>query len=136
MKTMGILMILAVNAWSDIRRKQISMLSVGALFAAGIVGNILKTGGRQANFWGLVPGIVTAVISLATHGAAGMGDALLLLALGTVLTLEELMNMLCAALIFCALTALVLVVMFRKKKNMTLPFVPFLLAGYIGGLIL
>lgn len=136
MKVMGILIVLAVNTWSDIRRKQISMLSVVVLSAAGIAGSFLKTGSGQASPWGFVPGIVTAVISLATHGAVGMGDALFLLALGTVLTVEELMKMLCVALIFCALTALVLMVMFRKRRNMTLPFVPFLMAGYIGGLII
>ena len=136
MKTMGILIVLAVNTWSDIRRKQISMLSVVVLSVAGIAGSFLKSGSGQVSLWGFVPGIVAAVLSLATHGAVGMEDALLLLALGTVLTVEELTKMLCVALVFCALTALVLMVMFRKRRDMTLPFVPFLMAGYIGGLII
>ena len=136
MKTMGILIVLAVNTWSDIRRKQISMLSVVVLSVAGIAGSFLKSGSGQVSLLGFVPGIVAAVLSLAAHGAVGMGDALLLLALGTVLTVEELTKMLCVALVFCALTALVLMVMFRKRRDMTLPFVPFLMAGYIGGLII
>ena len=51
-------------------------------------------------------------------------------------TPEKYMATLCAAVFLAAVWAGVLLVAFKKNGKTEIPFVPFLLLGYIGGLIL
>lgn len=137
MKRIAILAILAVNTWTDIRKKQINVPAVIFLAVTGMVSVFVQENGKgHMSVMVFLPGILVLFISVVTKGAVGMGDAFLLLALGTVLSPEELMEMVCIAMLLCSLAALALMVIFRKKRNMAIPFIPFLLAGYIGGLIL
>ncbi len=75
-------------------------------------------------------------LSLLTCGGIGMGDGWLLAALGTMLGVEEFLTALCLGLVCAALWALVLLIVCNCGKNTEIPFVPFLLLGYIGGFCL
>ena len=75
-------------------------------------------------------------ISAVSGNQIGAGDGLLLIALGTVLETEEYLRTLCLSLIGCGLWAVILLGILRKKKTTELPFVPFVLLGYVGGLLL
>lgn len=75
-------------------------------------------------------------ISVITRGSMGMGDGWILLALGTVLMPEEFFSMLFAAMLISAAWAGILLWLFRKKGNTEIPFVPFLMLGYLGKLFL
>ena len=57
-------------------------------------------------------------------------------ALGIFLKPEELYEMLLAAVLISAAWSGILMGIFKKKRNTEIPFVPFLLAGYAGGLFL
>lgn len=69
-------------------------------------------------------------------GEIGMGDGVLLAALGTVLDVEEFLTMLLLGLLGSSIWALVLLAVFRKGRKTEIPFVPFLLLGYLGGILL
>ena len=75
-------------------------------------------------------------ISFMTKGELGMGDSLLIIALGTMLSLEELVMVLMMAMAGCTVYAGVLLLGFRKNRKTQIPFVPFLLLGYTGGLLM
>lgn len=61
----------------------------------------------------------------------GMGDGILLVILGLMLGLRRLIGVLFLALVLCALMAAVLCLMGRAGKRSRLPFVPFLLIGFL-----
>lgn len=61
----------------------------------------------------------------------GMGDGILLVILGLMLGLRKLIGVLFLALLLCALTAGVLCLMGRAGRRSRLPFVPFLLLGFL-----
>lgn len=65
-----------------------------------------------------------------------MGDVCLVLALGTVTFLEEFIVSLTAGMLLSAVYSMILLTVFHKSRKTEIPFAPFLLAGYIGGLFL
>ena len=75
-------------------------------------------------------------VSVITKGALGMGDGWLMMALGTALETEEFLIMLLIGLGCSAVWAGILLVVLHRGRNAEIPFVPFLLLGYIGGVLL
>ena len=131
-----IMSFLGINSWIDIRRKQISLLSVGFFMAVGILYECVVLEKNPAVFWGLLPGAVLLGVSKLSREALGMGDALLMLVLGIYLGLEAALDVLLLALFLDAVWAGILVFTAKKSRNYAFPFVPFLLIGYVGRWIL
>jgi len=83
----------------------------------------------------LVPGIIFLVISKVTKESMGYGDGIIVLVMGSYISIAKLVGSLILALILAAIWSIVLLVFFRKKKQEEFPFVPFVLLGYLGGLL-
>ena len=126
LKTAGVILFLGWNSWKDIRKKEISLIITGIFAFLGIM-TAFYNRNVTAGFVG---------ISAVSGNQIGAGDGLLLIALGTVLEMEEYLRTICLALIGCGLWAVILLGILRKKKTTELPFVPFVLLGYVGGLLL
>ena len=135
MEQICILAFLGINSWKDIRTREVSLLTIGIF---GIVGMV------RTCFWGTVSldlvwtacmGAAVIGLSIISDGAVGMGDGFLLLALGTVLTFEELLTAFLLGLFCCSLWGILVLLMPGSGKKKELPFVPFLMLGYVGGLI-
>lgn len=136
MREICVLTLLGLNTWTDLRKKEVSLIALGIFSAAALVW-AFYTGKVSWQFF--IPagiGSFFLVISILTKGAVGMGDGWLMIALGTALEIREFLMMLFVGMICCAVWAGVLLVVFRKGRNAEIPFVPFLLLGYIGGVLL
>lgn len=130
------LVFLGINSWFDMKKKEISLAAVGIFGLLGLLIS-LHDGGLSWDF--LIPaGISGGVIglSIVTGGAVGMGDGLVLMALATMLRSGKFMAVLFMGLLSCAVCSLVLLLVFRKGRDWEIPFIPFVLLGYVGGLIL
>lgn len=127
---------LAVTGWKDWKKKEISLLLTGIY---GIVGLGLSIhAGRTLEDW-LVPvgvSLVMIAVSILTGGEIGLGDGWIFLALGAMLTTEIYIKMACIGMLAAAVYAGVLLVICRKGRKTEIPLVPFLLIGYLGGLLL
>lgn len=136
MKEACVITFLGVNSWIDIRRKQVSLLIILVFTVCGIVWTIYS--GRNALEFLLCAGTGLAVVgvSILTEGAVGMGDGWLIAALGTVLHPAEFFIMIFIAAMSSAVWAGVLLTVFRRSGHTEIPFVPFLLLGYLGGSLL
>lgn len=136
MREVVTLAFLGVNAWLDIKKKEISLLTVGILAVLGAIWSVMS--GRDLMQAVFPLGIVTVFLglSLLTGGAVGLGDVWILLALGLILETGEFLGTLCMGMLLAGGWALILLVILRKNRRTEIPFVPFLLAGYIGGLVL
>lgn len=135
MEQVCILAFLGVNSWKDIRTREVSLLTVGIFGIAGLVRACFL--GMIGINWLAAAGIGSSVIVLGilSKGAVGIGDGLLLLALGTVLSFGELLTTFLLGLLCCSFWGIILLVLPMKGKKKEIPLVPFLLLGYIGGLI-
>lgn len=132
----GILIFLGINSWIDIRKREISLLLTGT-FAAFAVFCLLCRGDFSVKmFWAVGMGLLFVGMSIATAGAVGMGDGLVMIALAVAMDTKEFFIMLLCALAVSAVWAGILLVPLQKNRHTQLPFIPFLLLGYAGSLLL
>lgn len=127
---------LAMNSWLDIRRREISLFLTVVYAGCGIIYSILQ--GRKIQDV-LIPagiGILFLAAGLISRGAIGAGDCWILLALGALLDTETYTRMLCIGFFLAAFWSGILLVIRRKSRKTEIPLVPFLLAGYIGGILI
>lgn len=129
-------MFLLAASWTDWRRREISLPLTFLFMAAGIAHSI--AGNRPAADY-LAPagiGILFLCLGILTEGALGMGDGLVLLALGTAMDTGAYLGALLRGILLAAAWSGTLLAVFRKDRKTEIPFVPFLLTGYLGGVLL
>lgn len=136
LKTICTLVFLSGNAWRDWRKREISPSLLAVYSIGGILCSILEK--RAVTDWMLPLGIGVLVLAFGflTRGGIGIGDGLLLLALGSLLDADSYVRTLVIGLLLSAFFSGILLVVMKKSRKTEIPLVPFLLAGYIGGLIL
>ena len=136
MERYGTLLFLLFSSFLDIRKREIS-IPVTLLFGlAGVVYSV-RTGRTMTDY--LIPlgiGILILGRSVLTRGQVGMGDGWMLLALGCMLRMECYIQMACIGMLLAAAYSGVLMLVFRKNRKTEIPLVPFLLLGYVGGMII
>ena len=136
MEKYGTLIFLLFSSLLDIRKREIS-IPVTLLFGlAGVVYSV-RTGRTMTDY--LIPlgiGILILGGSVLTRGQVGMGDGWMLLALGCMLRMECYIQMACIGMLLAAAYSGVLMLVFRKNRKTEIPLVPFLLLGYVGGMII
>ena len=136
MERYGTLLFLLFSSFLDIRKRKIS-IPVTLLF--GLAGGVysVRTGRTMTDY--LIPlgiGILILGGSVLTRGQVGMGDGWMLLALGCMLRMECYIQMACIGMLLAAAYSGVLMLVFRKNRKTEIPLVPFLLLGYVGGMII
>ena len=136
MERYGTLLFLLFSCFLDIRKREIS-IPVTLLFGlAGVVYSV-RIGRTMTDY--LIPlgiGILILGGSVLTRGQVGMGDGWMLLALGCMLRMECYIQMACIGMLLAAAYSGVLMLVFRKNRKTEIPLVPFLLLGYVGGMII
>lgn len=128
---------LGINAWEDWRKKEISLISILLFSVLGVAFYIegsMEWTNRQV--WAFCPGVFLLLWSWITRGKVGIGDGLVVLEMGLYLQLDEITAIFSAALMGAAVYSGILYMRKRKNADLLIPFVPFLLGGYVGGLYL
>lgn len=133
------LALLASAAWCDLSSRRIPNffpLALLGVYAVGIVGNLLAFGREGWALAGgglLSGGIVFGLLMLCrlfSHGGIGYGDIKLLTALAMVLGLYGSINTLFLAQLSALLLALALMLAHKLRLKDTMPFAPFIYAGF------
>ena len=128
MKEIITLIFLLLNSWKDWKQKEILPVSV-LLYGMLGIGYSLDLG---------IPVVISLlflVLSIWTKEKIGLGDGLFLLALGCMNDTETYIRTLWMGLLLAAGYSILL--LFHKKSRKTeIPFVPFMLLGYVGGLVI
>jgi prepilin signal peptidase PulO-like enzyme (type II secretory pathway) len=119
--------------YEDIRTQKISMLPALLLIAIGILADIFNGNGDIRQWlYGAVPGLILFISSRLFGRYIGEGDCFLMIGLGV---LEGIifcgkMLMVSGAVVFFFSVALMAAG--RLKRTSKVPFVPFLVVGYLG----
>lgn len=131
-----LLAFLGLNTISDIRTKKVLIWSAWVFGVFGLLyGLLTKELVSPQVITALLPGSICLIISKVTKESMGYGDGIIILVMGVYISTQKLIGSLVLALIFAALWSILLLVLFRKKKQDEFPFVPFVLLGYIGGML-
>ena len=135
MEQLCILTFLGINSWKDIHTREVSLLTIGIFGILGFVRACFCELLSIEWFATACIGAFVLALSVLSKGAVGMGDGFLLLALGTVLSFGELLTSFLLGLLCCSIWGIILLFLPGNGKRKEVPFVPFLMLGYIGGLI-
>lgn len=121
----------APSAIQDIKEKRIRILPCLVGIILGIVFNLIGEKGIAAVFGGLVPGAFLLLCSAVSREAVGCGDGVILMAIGSIIGGVYGAMALMDALIVSGLVSLVLLTVKKAGRSTTIPFVPFLFAGFV-----
>lgn len=135
-KEIGILIFLGINAWIDIRKRRISLFTAAVFLIAGII--FLMCEGRDVKELLLTLSVVLFFLgfSIFSKGAFGLGDVWVLLGLCVMLETEKFFTVLCISMLLASGWSMILLVFLHKNGKTEFPFVPFLLLGYVGGMLI
>ena len=122
-------LLLGINSLYDLKKKEILLIPILLAGAAGALWKLAESGSVILLLLSLAPGAFLLAVSILTRGQAGAGDALLLCAAGTWSGAQSMLLCLFGALFF--LSVLSVVFQLLKKPVREMPFVPFLLAGFL-----
>ena len=123
----GLLILLIPCVVTDIRSRRIPLWYLLGFSVAGVPVNLFLLNVTLPEIGlGLLPGLIFILLSRLTKGAIGMGDAILITAMGIFAGWSETLTLLLAACILSSLTAAVLLIFFKKKMKDSIPFAPFL----------
>lgn len=133
-KEVWILWSLVWLAWRDIRNRRLPLQGLCLFLAAGLPFWIERALSQGIRAWAtLLPGVLCAVVSFLSGQALGMGDVLVILAMGLYLSGDQFFLFLASGMLAGMVWAGQLWVRHRNGKE-EFPFLPCLLAGYVGGL--
>ena len=82
---------------------------------------------------GLIPGFFLLLLAKASKEAVGYGDGWILLFIGLSMGFWECLSVLLIGLLGIFLTAVFTAILLGRKKEMRIPFIPFLFIGMAGG---
>lgn len=123
---------LGIQGITDYRRKSVSLLAVLAAMILFIAVNLhyLDKSIPQL-LLGFVPALLLLAISAAAKRAVGSGDAAVLAVIGSAQGLYASIAALAYAATAAAVISCILLLSGKVKLHSTIPFVPFMLVGYV-----
>ena len=141
------LLLLIISSYSDLRNRGISVMLPAAFLTSDILllAGVHIFGGRYEILkrclvyemdltniaCGLLPGAVLFVISLVTKEAVGRGDVILIMLLGLMLGPEKVFGLLVLSMVLTAVFGIGCMVLKRKSRKDTLPYIPFILGAFL-----
>lgn len=121
---------LGIQGGLDLKYKEIPLWLAVFGGIAGIVFCIIERRTLGEVVLSCLPGVIALIFSKLTKEVMGYGDGIVFLVMGIYLSLERLLTIGMLAFMIAGVVALILLVMFRKKGNYRIPFLPFLTLAY------
>ncbi|MDO5518927.1 MAG: A24 family peptidase [bacterium] len=132
-KMLVVIGVLLICSYTDIREKKVSIWIIITGVQAVIVLNFITKDITMINaLLGGIIGLLLIGVSKLTKNALGLGDAMLIAMIGLALGMFNTLLALFYALLITAVVSAILLVFKRVKKQSQMPFVPFILLGYLG----
>jgi leader peptidase (prepilin peptidase)/N-methyltransferase len=116
----------------DLIRKEISLIPVGIMAAVGALCSVLA--GEWTGIYVLLqflPGVLVLIFAKISREYIGYGDGWVLLSLGCFLSVDDLVGMCMISLTCAGFVALFMLLVMHRGRRTQIPFVPFLLIGYV-----
>lgn len=130
-----VIMLTAGSIW-DIRGKR---LPAGLLILDVLAGGILMAVNREIDWWkdgylyvvGILIGIFLLLMGRFCGGCIGTADGIMIAIIGGVIGYQDTLLLLMNAILAAAVFSIVLIVIKKARWGTTIPFIPFLLLGYL-----
>lgn len=127
-----LLLFLGGAAWMDYRKKELPLFYIAGGFLLGILFRILSGADILTEILpGFLPGLACLLLAKLTREAIGYGDALMMIAAGAFCAMPVLLFLLLGGFLTASLCSVLLLILKKRKRKETIPFMPFLLCGYV-----
>ena len=127
--------LLLLTAVIDFRFRRIPVYMLAFLNLLAVVWQLYRFVGQKGDMGTLIGGIgvgaVFFLVSRFTEEGVGYGDSWVILILGIYLGLWEVLEVLAGTCLLLAAVSIICLAVKRMSRRRTLPFVPFLAAGYL-----
>lgn len=124
---------LGICSLQDIKKKSISIYSIiGGFILLFIISIYLNQVSIISRVAGGGIGLLLLALNPLTKGQIGIGDGIIIGVIGICFGFTSNVSILLVALFFSALLSIVLLVLKRVDRKKTIPFIPFVLLGYLG----
>lgn len=124
---------LSINTVNDVRKKQIFLWSV---FLYALTGSCIliyrEEWGRFLMILGCL--LLCGGFSIILRGAVGLGDVLIVSSLFFMMDFREVMTVVLISMLMASIYGGILLAGKKANRKSEIPFIPFLLMGYAGGL--
>ncbi len=130
MKEIWTALILLGGSVMDIRKKSVPVAYLIIAAAGSLVMTFLYFGEAGEILLGLIPGVVLLIAGKLSD-CVGMADGVMLLVLGAMYGLRDGGELMMYSMLLAAVASVLLIALRHAGKKDTLPFIPFLLAGFI-----
>ncbi len=114
----------------DIRKKSVPVLFLVLAAAGSTLMSILDQCDTKEKLLGLIPGGALLAVGKLS-GCVGSADGVMLLLIGAMYGLREGSELMMYSLLLAAAVSIFLIALRRASRKDTLPFIPFLLAGFL-----
>lgn len=126
------LFLLSICTWQDLKDKSIYLpIPLGWASAALILTWACRDMSAFFVLTGILTGAGMVVLSHVSHGEIGSGDGWVLCACGACLGFRQTLILLMTALFFSMAYCAFMLLIGRKKRHDTVPFIPFLMAAFM-----
>lgn len=131
-KTVCCLLVLLLCAGIDLRYKSIPTALIIMAAAGSAAGLLLVKGDWVLAAGGALIGAFCLIVSKLTRQGLGYGDSLLILILGVFIGIWQIIGVLLIAFLSSSVYSIFLLMIRKKGRKYSYPFVPFLVLGYLG----
>lgn len=132
METIGLVFLYGMTSFDDIRTRQVQLLEIIVFAVIGIIFNLYeRTNSLASIIGGVLIGVAVLLFSILTNEKIGKGDAYIIMVTGLYLGFMNTLVLLWISSIFAAVIGMIILRKYDNSMQKELPFVPFLLLGYI-----
>lgn len=128
----GCFLFLGTMSLFDLKTKRLPDMSIVLGLVSAVLVRIAFKGQPLSSYIAAIAvGILFFAVSYFTKEKIGYGDSFIILFIGILLGFENLLFIVFAALIMSAVTGVVMIIAKGCKRNLSLPFVPFMFAAFL-----
>ena len=128
----GCFIFLGLMSLFDIKYKRLPEVSLFLGITAALIVRILYTVLPVSSYiMASFIGLTFIAVSFFTKEEIGYGDGLVILFVGILSGVENLLFVIFQAFLLCAFTGILLLLTAGKKKDLSLPFIPFIFVAFV-----
>ena len=132
MREIGLFIFYGLTAFDDIKTKQVRMLEIIVFGILGIIVNIVwPVKSFESIICGLLVGIVLYLFSILTNEKIGKGDCFIIMVSGLYLGFIDVLVLIWISSLLALIYGLITIKRLKKDRSYEMPFVPFLLSGFL-----
>ena len=132
METFGLVCLYGITTFDDIRTREIRVIELVVFAIIGIILNLVNhTNSLISVMGGVAVGVCILIISILSHEKVGRGDACIIMVTGIYLGFLNTLLLMWVSFVLAAIGGMLVLSKSDKTMEKELPFVPFLLAGYL-----